>query len=248
MISGVYQILNTVSGDFYIGSSVNVKGRKATHFSKLGQGKHHSIVLQRAFNKYGQDSFKFQILECVQAAKLIEVEQQYLDVFKPKYNISPTAKNCLGVKHSKESSALKSKNHTSKGKFGKDNTSSKEIYQYDLDGNFVKTWYGSPEIERALGYNQENIRGCCYGDRTSYGFIWRRKYEGTKMINPPKRRCRDAVCKTVGQFDCDGNLLRTFKSIREASYFIKQRPDTAISWALRKSKNHKAYGFIWKYI
>ena len=33
-ISGVYQIINTITGDFYIGSSIDLKRRKREHFKK----------------------------------------------------------------------------------------------------------------------------------------------------------------------------------------------------------------------
>ena len=40
---------------------------------------------------------------------------------------------------------------------------SKPINQYDLDGNFIKTWYSSYDIQRELGYNHSNITRCCKG-------------------------------------------------------------------------------------
>lgn len=54
-----YAIKNMVTGDAYVGSTSNWKNRKKSHMSLLRKGKHHSIWLQRAWNKYGANSFVF---------------------------------------------------------------------------------------------------------------------------------------------------------------------------------------------
>ena len=38
---------------------------------------------------------------------------------------------------------------------------SKPVLQYDLEGNFIKEWPSTREIERILGYNNAFISGCC---------------------------------------------------------------------------------------
>lgn len=50
MTSGVYSI-RSVSGKEYVGSSVNVEARWATHRSELNAGKHHRHALQKAWNR-----------------------------------------------------------------------------------------------------------------------------------------------------------------------------------------------------
>lgn len=50
------------------------------------------------------------------------------------------------------------------------------ILQFDLQGNFIREWNSSIEIERELGYYSSNIRSCCRGKiKTAYGYIWKRK-------------------------------------------------------------------------
>lgn len=44
-----------------------------------------------------------------------------------------------------------------------------EINQYDLDGNFIKTWYNAGFIERELNIDHSNIIKCCKGKRNSCG-------------------------------------------------------------------------------
>ena len=99
---GIYKITNTVTGKFYIGSAVNIKIRWANHRSRLGANKHGNRHLQNSWNKHGEDSFTFEVLECCEKERLIEREQFYIDNEKPAYNISPTAGNSLGVKHTDE--------------------------------------------------------------------------------------------------------------------------------------------------
>ena len=77
--SGIYQIRNLVNGKVYVGSAVNLQHRRREHRSDLRNGTHHSIKLQRAYNKYGESSFAFEILEYVEDRnQLIEREQYYI--------------------------------------------------------------------------------------------------------------------------------------------------------------------------
>lgn len=100
--SGCYEILNTVNGKRYIGSAVKFVQRWDQHRSHLRKGVHHSRVLQRAWNKYGESAFKFlPILTCAKSM-LLFYEQQLLDKVKPEYNASPTAGSSLGVKRTPE--------------------------------------------------------------------------------------------------------------------------------------------------
>lgn len=100
-MGGVYRIRNLVNGVEYIGSAALFKKRFREHRRTLGCGRHHSRYLQRAWLKYGADSFVFEILEEISdTAKLIEREQHWLDARKPGYNIAPSAGSQLGYRHS----------------------------------------------------------------------------------------------------------------------------------------------------
>ena len=62
MNSGIYKIENLINGKIYIGSSVDLLGRKNAHFSQLNRNIHGNKKLQNSFNKYGKDNFNFKIL------------------------------------------------------------------------------------------------------------------------------------------------------------------------------------------
>ena len=85
-ISGVYKITNTVTGDFYIGSSKDVKRRWAHHKWPSTWENHPNNPMYQDFQKYGVDKFEFQILEEVEIGQLKEAEQQFIEKLKPTYN------------------------------------------------------------------------------------------------------------------------------------------------------------------
>ena len=85
-ISGIYKITNTVTNDFYIGSSKNVKRRWRSHKWKSTWNKCPSNPMYLDMCKYGVDKFDFQILAEVEEDSLKEIEQQFIETLKPTYN------------------------------------------------------------------------------------------------------------------------------------------------------------------
>ena len=85
-ISAVYKITNVITGDFYIGSSKNVKSRWAVHKCLSVWNKYKSNPMYLDMNKYGLDKFSFQILEEVEIEQLKETEQKFIETLKPTYN------------------------------------------------------------------------------------------------------------------------------------------------------------------
>lgn len=140
MKSGIYKITNKINGKFYIGSSKDLVRRRKDHFRLLKKGINHSVLLQRAVNKYGLDNFVFEILvECSEELLFI-IEQKLVDELKPEYNIAvenvavptglPYKDKTLYKKHAEE--RLKSNNN-----FG---WKSKPIIKIDIEGNELKEY------------------------------------------------------------------------------------------------------------
>lgn len=84
--SGVYKITNTVTGDFYIGSSKNVKHRWAKHKCPSTWKNYPNNPMYLDMKKYGLDKFDFEILAEVEPEQLKEKEQQFIENLKPTYN------------------------------------------------------------------------------------------------------------------------------------------------------------------
>jgi group I intron endonuclease len=108
---GVYAIVNVVRGKRYVGSSAkSIKVRWWLHRTALRAGKHHSRHLQRAWDKYGEDAFSFEVLEVCPPEQCVAREQHWIDHHKAAdgrygYNVSPTAGSQLGIKRSEETKA-----------------------------------------------------------------------------------------------------------------------------------------------
>ena len=85
-ISAVYKITNTVTGDFYIGSSKDIKKRWTEHKcqSKWNECPNNPMYLD--MKKYGIENFVFEILAEVEEDSLKEAEQEFIETLKPTYN------------------------------------------------------------------------------------------------------------------------------------------------------------------
>ena len=85
-IIGVYKITNTITNDFYIGSSKDVKKRWNEHKCPSRWNRYSNNQMYLDMKKYGVDKFEFQILAEVEPEQLKETEQQFIEKLKPTYN------------------------------------------------------------------------------------------------------------------------------------------------------------------
>ena len=91
---GIYKITNLINNKSYIGQSINIEKRIKEHFWKSKNQKDISFnsILHQAIRKYGEENFKWEILEECDVEKIDELEQQYIQ----KYNtLSPNGYNIL---------------------------------------------------------------------------------------------------------------------------------------------------------
>lgn len=95
--TGIYTITSP-SGNCYVGSATSFKRRWNKHRQDLRAGKHHSVALQRAYDKYGESALKFEKVALFPITDLIVIEQSFIDRLKPKYNCCPKAGSTLGIK------------------------------------------------------------------------------------------------------------------------------------------------------
>lgn len=85
-ISAVYQIINTVTNERYVGSSKDVERRWREHKRSSFQKRYPNSLLYQDFQKYGIENFRFQILTPVMPEYLKQVEQEFIEMLKPAYN------------------------------------------------------------------------------------------------------------------------------------------------------------------
>ena len=79
-ISGVYKIECILNNKVYIGQSNNIYYRWSRHKSKLRKNCHLNYLLQNDYNKYGENNFKFIILEKTDV-DLISKETKWINIY-----------------------------------------------------------------------------------------------------------------------------------------------------------------------
>lgn len=142
---------------------------------------------------------------------------------------------------------------------------SKAIYQYDLDGSFIKEWGGSRLAAEKLGISGQAITHCVNGRiKSSGGFIWRYQNgdapEETKpmpvkggvwnkgLTSRNSKGVRSAAIKRgkpILQCDKSGNLIEEWCTISEAARFIGAGNSGICQCLKNKMPSYK--GYIWKY-
>ena len=98
-MTGIYKITCLGNNKCYIGQSIAIKRRWTEHQKALREGTHYNEYLQRAYNKYGSDSFIYEVLEQCPKNKLNEREQFYVslfDSFKNGFNCDLGGSNISG--------------------------------------------------------------------------------------------------------------------------------------------------------
>ena len=195
MNKGIYKITNLKNNKFYIGSTQRTFSKRWNdHKSLLKSNKHHSIILQRSWNKYGEDSFLFEILEEIDE-NIIEREQYYLDLLKPKYNVSPTAQSCKGIKKTKQQKDTLSKRMIGKfagekhHRFGKkvnketSDKISKTLKRKYKSGEIIHPMLGTKMSKEQIAKNVEKAKGNSYRrDNPTYtDFVQINKETGEKL-------------------------------------------------------------------
>jgi group I intron endonuclease len=89
--SGVYEVVHVPSGRRYIGSSRDVPKRLRQHRSALVANLHHSKYLQRVWNKYPADQFRFQLIVICDPSHLLMYEQLCIDHLNSELNAARSA-------------------------------------------------------------------------------------------------------------------------------------------------------------
>lgn len=132
---------------------------------------------------------------------------------------------------------------------GSNNGNSRRIGQYDLSGNLIREFDTLTEADNETGFSFKNISKALHGHRkTAYGYIW--KFLDNKRIVYSKREpyvkdvTRDR--KAILQYDKDGNFLKEYESVQQATKENNFKNHSNIIANLKGRTKH-AYGYVWKY-
>lgn len=131
------------------------------------------------------------------------------------------------------------------------NGNSKEVYQYDLSGKFLRSWAGMRIAARELNISNNIIASACKGQKfkTAGGYIWRDacEYEYGKDLSEEEviKLTTKSNSFGISQYTLDGDFVQWFPSISKAST-ITGIHNSSIRCAALKINNYKsAGGYIW---
>ncbi len=112
IVAGIYLIYCSANEKGYIGSSLRVQARFTHHRHDLNRGAHDNTHLQRAYQKYGKETFTYLLLENVPTPTtpeiLLERENHYLMQLKEEdvFNVViPALLSMVGYKRKPEQNA-----------------------------------------------------------------------------------------------------------------------------------------------
>lgn len=245
---GIYKILNTINGKFYIGSTNNLRKRLYEHYRELNLGTHTNKHLQAAWIKYGKEGFKFQILETIKDTSnftnedLRQLETDYIQktqCYKDTigYNIIAggigTLNNlCSEEKKKKISEANKGKEAWNKGIAM--STEQKELLKqinrskrgkfidiYTIEGEFIETLNSINAVVEKYNVTKTTVTDICKGKRSGKKFIF--KYHSEEELventkNYSKNKTYDE--KLFYVYDLDNNLLTKLKYKKDVIFYL----------------------------
>lgn len=151
-ISGVYKITNTVTGDFYIGSSKNTKRRWYNHKCESTWKKNPNSSLYQDMQKYCVDKFKFEVLE--ETTELKQREQYWMDILKPKYNNY----NAKGINVERLKATAKARGKAYYEAHSEEHKAARKAS--------YKAWYGAHRDERLAKLKAYHDQPCMYNGET----------------------------------------------------------------------------------
>jgi len=76
-LSGIYKIICKNNKKFYIGSSINIDRRLKDHVRLLKRNKHKNKYLQNCWNKYGEQNFRFEIIETIYGVEQLPIREKW---------------------------------------------------------------------------------------------------------------------------------------------------------------------------
>ena len=173
METGIYEILNTANNKWYRGQTIDdFDTRWSRHKRALNSGTHVNKHLQRAWNKYGQEAFKFTILSRCAPDFCDELEDYWIgeDYNNPAISYNKKAGGGSSAAMSEEtknkiSAAKKGKSHPLYGKKGFDHPKAKPFTCTFPDGH-VDRWGSTCEAAKAYGVDDHTISRYLNGKST----------------------------------------------------------------------------------
>jgi group I intron endonuclease len=223
---------------------VSIGKRWGRHKRELRKGIHFNVHLQGAWEKYGEGSFLFSILEICEKSSLREREQYYLDTVHPEYNMLPYAVNSGDyfwprLWHKTDQGREWARNNCNKYKdvINKKHTSICEQCGKEYQAKFGRFCSHNCAAKwRHHSGLDDVVRECVVCGKA----FTTNKHKNTLTCSTECSRT-----KAVIQMDTVGNFVQKFKSLAEAEKQLGINRSSICMCC--KGKHNTAGGFIWRY-
>lgn len=214
------------SGKSYIGQTIySLKERAKT---TNGTGYSNCTIFFRAIQKYGFENFKWEVLGEFLIEDLDEKERYFIE---KENTLQPNGYNIK----SGGAAAFE------KGKLRKE-----RINQFDLNGNFIRSYESLRIAAEENNTNYQSISAVLRRIRPQLnGYIYR--YDGEPNPEPVERKKTHG--RITAQYDLNDNLIQTYPSANAAALAIGKNSNAARNIrAVCLGDRLTAYGFKWKYL
>ena len=196
----IYKIWNDVNDKIYIGLTTQTpKKRFLQHLKAHRKTKNENISrFDKVIGEIGEDNFHYTVIKFLSDDNknhLIIMLKKFEKYYIKKYK---TNNNLYGYNISAGGDDFKI--------YGK------PVWQYDLDGNFIREYPTAVEAADATGTHRADICHCCRNERsvTVGGYYW--SYKGKKYRTDTYRMNRK-----VNVYDLDGNYIKTYDCVNAIS-------------------------------
>jgi group I intron endonuclease len=259
----IYTLTDPITNEIrYVGKTNNLVRRLNAHIKRSKTNKYHSA---RWINSLIDKGFKpvISIIEECTEKNWEEREIYWIGYYRELFDLTnilgggghTATYGRLGKPWSEEQKINNRKarlgmsvNHTDEGKKNRANgirkycnENKKKVFQYSLDGEFIKEWDSAVDAGLELNITHSNITKVCKGEGKRAGkFIW--SYELKEMT---KYENKKPITKQILQIDVNDSIINEFESTTEASLITKISRTAIINCLSGNSKS--SGGFKWKY-
>jgi group I intron endonuclease len=260
----IYTLTDPITNEIrYVGKTNNLVRRLNAHIKRSKTNKYHSA---RWINSLIDKGFKpvISIIEECTEKNWEEREIYWIGYYRELFDLTnvldggghTATYGRLGKPWSEEQKINNRKarlgmsvNHTDEGKKNRANgirkycnENKKKVFQYSLDGEFIKEWDSAVDAGLELNITHSNITKVCKGERKKTGeFIW--SYDKIKVEEYKRKELKTK--KPVLQLNVNNEIINEFESVSEAARTLDILTSSILNCLKGRCKS--SGGFKWEY-